>query len=189
MTVSAASEEAVTYTHGFMDLTAIGGPSEVKLDTGLMKQTIAVKDTVAAGIKTIPVTLIDQYGNTHKGSTSIEVKARTYTGAKLDFDWDEARIYFALTDRFKDGDLTNNENVDKTHLEAYHGGDFRGMINSLDYLQQLGINTLWISPIVDNIDFNKGLISAVRSMLTMDTGPRISPNWMNILAIWRPSAN
>ncbi|MEK4063696.1 MULTISPECIES: pullulanase [Paenibacillus] len=157
VTVSAASEEAVTYTHGFMDLTAIGGPSEVKLDTGLMKQTIAVKDTVAAGIKTIPVTLIDQYGNTHKGSTSIEVKARTYTGAKLDFDWDEARIYFALTDRFKDGDLTNNENVDKTHLEAYHGGDFRGMINSLDYLQQLGINTLWISPIVDNIDFNKGV--------------------------------
>jgi pullulanase len=84
------------------------------------------------------------------------VQARTYSGDKLDFDWDEARIYFALTDRFKDGDLSNNENVDKNHLEAYHGGDFRGMIDSLDYLQDLGINTLWITPIVDNIDFNQG---------------------------------
>lgn len=157
VTVKATSTEAVIYTDAYMDLTALGGPAKVQLDTELMKQTIAVKDTVTAGIKNIPITLVDQFGNTHKQSATIEVKARTYTGAKLDFDWDEARIYFALTDRFKDGDATNNENVDKTHLEAYHGGDFRGMIDNLDYLQELGINTLWISPIVDNIDFNKGL--------------------------------
>ncbi|MNK38781.1 Alpha-amylase precursor [compost metagenome] len=157
LTVKADSSLAgVSYREGTLDLTALGGPSQVKLDTALMKQTIAVKDTVAAGIKTIPITLVDQYGNTHKGSTTIEVKARTYTGDKLDFDWDEARIYFALTDRFKDGDLSNDYNVDKTHPEAYHGGDFRGMIDNLDYIQKLGINTLWITPIVDNIDFNKG---------------------------------
>lgn len=64
---------------------------------------------------------------------------------------------FALTDRFADGDPSNNVNVDKSHLEAYHGGDFQGMIDHLDYLEELGINTLWITPIVDNIDFNKGV--------------------------------
>lgn len=157
LTVKAdANIDGMRYTEGSLDLSALGGPSQVKLDTVLMKQTIAVKDTVAAGVKTVPITLVDQYGNTHKGSTTIEVKARTYTGDKLDFDWDEARIYFALTDRFKDGDLSNDYNVDKTHPEAYHGGDFRGMIDNLDYIQKLGINTLWITPIVDNIDFNKG---------------------------------
>lgn len=156
VTINASSTEDVTYSDGYMDLTNLGGPSKVKLDTELMKQTVAVKDTVSAGIKDIPITLVDQYGNAHKENAKLEVKARTYTGDKLDFDWDEARIYFALTDRFKDGDPTNNENVDKDHLEAYHGGDFRGMIESLDYLQELGINTLWITPIVDNIDFDQG---------------------------------
>jgi pullulanase len=157
VTIHATSSEDVTYSDAYMDLSNLGGPSKVQLDTELMKQTVAVKDTVLAGIKNIPITLVDQYGNAHKQTATIEVKARTYTGDKLDFDWDEARIYFALTDRFKDGDPTNNENVDKNHLEAYHGGDFRGLIDNLDYLQQLGINTLWITPIVDNIDFNKGV--------------------------------
>ncbi|OMD42841.1 pullulanase [Paenibacillus odorifer] len=156
VTVKTSALEEIIYTDGFMDLTSLGGPSKVQLDTELLKQTVAVKDTVSAGIKNIPITLVDQYGNAHKQNATIEVKARTYTGDKLDFDWDEARIYFALTDRFKDGDPTNNENVDKDQLEAYHGGDFRGMIDNLDYLQELGINTLWITPIVDNIDFNKG---------------------------------
>ncbi|MEK3987384.1 pullulanase [Paenibacillus sp. FSL K6-3166] len=156
VTVKASALEEIIYTDGFMDLTSLGGPSKVQLDTELLKQTIAVKDTVTAGIKTIPVTLVDQYGNAHTQNATMEIKARTYSGDKLDFDWDEARIYFALTDRFKDGDVSNNVNVDKNHLEAYHGGDFRGMIDSLDYLQALGINTLWISPIVDNIDFDQG---------------------------------
>ncbi|USB33946.1 pullulanase [Paenibacillus sp. YPG26] len=157
LTVQAKADlEGVSYREGTLDLSALGGPAEVKFDTALMKQTISVKDNVPAGIKTIPITIVDQYGNAHHHSTTVEVKARTYTGGKLDFDWDEARIYFALTDRFKDGDATNNFNVDKSHPEAYHGGDFRGMIDNLDYIKELGINTLWITPIVDNIDFNKG---------------------------------
>ncbi|MCE3199938.1 pullulanase [Paenibacillus sonchi] len=156
VTVKAASEEQVSYVDGYMDLSALGGPEAVKLDTELLQQTVAVKNSVPAGLKSIPITLLDQYGNTHKGTAQVEVKARTYTGGQLDFDWDEARIYFALTDRFRDGDAANNADVDTTHPEAYHGGDFRGLIDSLDYLQKLGINTLWITPVVDNIDFNKG---------------------------------
>ena len=65
-----------------------------------------------------------------------------------------------LTDRFFNGDPSNDdpngENYDKNHLETYHGGDFKGITEKLDYLEDLGINTIWITPIVDNIDFNKG---------------------------------
>ena len=75
-------------------------------------------------------------------------------------DWDEEIIYMIMTDRFFDGDESNNNpaNVegafDKDHLEAYHGGDFRGIIEKIPYLKDLGITTLWITPIVKNIDAN-----------------------------------
>lgn len=153
--LKASSSEPVDYNEAYIDLTELGGPAKVKVDTQLLEQSIAVKDTVTAGSKRIPVTLIDQYGNKHKGEAAVTVKPRT-AGGKLDFDWDEARIYFVLTDRFMDGDTSNNENVDKDHPEAYHGGDFRGLIDKLDYIEDLGVNTLWITPIVDNIDFNQG---------------------------------
>lgn len=74
--------------------------------------------------------------------------------------WDEEIIYMVMTDRFFDGDPTNNNpgniegSYDKDHLEAYHGGDFRGLIDKVPYLKDLGITTLWITPIVKNIDTN-----------------------------------
>lgn len=74
--------------------------------------------------------------------------------------WDEEIIYFLLTDRFFDGDESNNNpnnvegSYDPDHLEAYHGGDFRGIIDKIDYLKDLGITTIWITPIVKNIESN-----------------------------------
>lgn len=74
--------------------------------------------------------------------------------------WDEEIIYMVLTDRFYDGDESNNNphnidgSYDKDYLEAYHGGDFRGIIEKIDYLKELGITTLWITPIVKNIATN-----------------------------------
>lgn len=155
VSVEASFSEDTALRQGYMDLTSLGGPAKVPFDTELMRQSVSVKDSVTAGAKSVPVTLVDEYGNKHTHNASVNVKARISAGI-LDFDWDEARIYFALTDRFADGDAANNEDVDKSHPEAYHGGDFKGLIGKLDYLQELGINTLWITPIVDNIDFNAG---------------------------------
>ncbi|OAB71400.1 pullulanase [Paenibacillus crassostreae] len=157
LTLQVSSEQSIIYKEAYMDLTSLGGPAKVKFDTELMAQTIAVNDSIAPGSKNIPLTLVDQFGNKHTHIAIVEVTKRTDPIGELDFDWDEARIYFVLTDRFQDGDTTNNVDVDTNHLEAYHGGDFRGLIDKLDYLEQLGINTLWITPIVDNIDFNKGV--------------------------------
>ena len=71
-----------------------------------MALTIGVKDTTTAGDKTIPVIAVDQYGNEYKASVKLTVKTRQSVG-KDDFDWDEARIYFIVTDRFNNGDTSN----------------------------------------------------------------------------------
>ncbi|WP_297689937.1 alpha-amylase family glycosyl hydrolase [uncultured Anaerococcus sp.] len=81
-------------------------------------------------------------------------------GNKKNPNWDEEIIYMIMTDRFFDGDESNNNpanvegSFDKDHLEAYHGGDFKGIIEKIPYLKELGITTLWITPIVKNIDSN-----------------------------------
>lgn len=144
----------------YADLSVLGGKAETVIDNGLQALTIAVKDSVTTGLKQIPVTVVDVYGNKHTGKAQVTVKPRQTVG-KDDFDWDEARIYFMLTDRFLNGDTTNDdpngENYDLSHAETYHGGDFKGVTEKIGYLKELGINTIWITPIVDNIDFNKGV--------------------------------
>jgi pullulanase len=157
LSIKVTTAEEVAFKEMYVDLSPLGGKSKMKIDPELNAVTIAVKDTIAAGKKQLTVTVVDEFGNKHNDTVEVEVAARTYQG-ELDFDWDEARIYFMLTDRFEDGDKSNNPTTgyDPNHSEAYHGGDFRGIINKLDYIEDLGINTIWISPVVDNIDFNKG---------------------------------
>lgn len=61
-------------------------------------------------------------------------------------------IYFVLTDRFKDGNTDNNqfEDYNPKDARAYHGGDFAGLTESLDYIASLGTTAIWITPIVEN---------------------------------------
>ena len=59
-------------------------------------------------------------------------------------------IYFILTDRFYDGDIDNNYDVDKNNPKKRHGGDLRGIIQKLDYIKSLGSTAIWITPIMKN---------------------------------------
>jgi neopullulanase len=65
-------------------------------------------------------------------------------------------IYLIMPDRFADGDPTNDEPAefpgshDRSKARAYHGGDLRGIKAHLPYLKDLGITTLWLTPIVKN---------------------------------------
>lgn len=61
-------------------------------------------------------------------------------------------IYFALTDRFYDGDVSNNFDVNKKDLTKYHGGDLQGIIDKLDYIKDLGMKTVWVTPTMANQD-------------------------------------
>ena len=138
------------------DLSELGLNREFAIDPTLMEGTISCLNTVAAGEKTIPVTVKDIYGNVYTTATNVTVTERKKSAG--DFDWDEAVIYFAVTDRFFDGDAGNNDaygvgdyNTGEKGGSSYHGGDFAGLNQKLDYLKDLGVNTIWITPIVENI--------------------------------------
>lgn len=138
------------------DLSELGLGKEFAIEPELMEGTISCLNTVAAGVKNIPVTVKDIYGNVYTTATNVTVTERKKSAG--DFDWDEAVIYFAVTDRFFDGDASNNDaygvgdyNVGEKGGSSYHGGDFAGLNQKLDYLKDLGVNTIWITPIVENI--------------------------------------
>lgn len=69
--------------------------------------------------------------------------------------WQDAIIYSLMIDRFNDGDSTNDKPIvhDSLFKQAnYNGGDLQGIIDKINegYFDSLGVNTFWISPIVDN---------------------------------------
>ena len=139
-----------------VDLSALGLSSTYAIDPELMEVSISCLDTTTAGNKTLPVTVKDIYGNVYRTSTNVTVTERNKKDG--DFDWDEAVIYFAVTDRFFDGDASNNNaygvgdyDTSEKGGSSYHGGDFAGLTQKLDYLKDLGVNTIWITPIVENI--------------------------------------
>ncbi len=67
-------------------------------------------------------------------------------------EWAEAILYFAIVDRFADGDPSNNAKVDREAKGAFHGGDLRGLRQNLDQIAELGVTALWITPVVKQID-------------------------------------
>lgn len=135
------------------DVSALGLDT-LSIEPKLMKGTISVTDKTALGTKNIPVVVTDIYGNIYKTSTQVEVTKNNSSS----FDWDEAVIYMTCTDRFYDGNTSNDKAYnttdvfDKKGSLSYHGGDFAGLEQKLDYLENLGVNTIWITPIVENSD-------------------------------------
>jgi neopullulanase len=66
-------------------------------------------------------------------------------------------VYLAMPDRFSNGDKSNDrlpglldQTLNRDSIFHRHGGDLKGIINHLDYLQDLGITTLWMTPIWEN---------------------------------------
>ncbi|WP_297517552.1 alpha-amylase family glycosyl hydrolase [Flavobacterium sp.] len=76
---------------------------------------------------------------------------------KMPFYWESANVYFLLTDRFNNGDRTNDKQYNRTKptgkLRGFEGGDLRGVIQKIDegYFDKLGINAIWMTPIVEQI--------------------------------------
>ncbi|MFY0572217.1 carbohydrate binding domain-containing protein [Archangium lansingense] len=121
-------------------------------DTGLTART-AYSYTVKA---------FDAAGN--KSSASAAVSATTgdepppaAAGEPLGGDIREDSIYFVLTARFYDGDSSNNRGGSQ-HVKSGNAanndpmfrGDFKGLIQKLDYIKALGFSAIWITPVVLN---------------------------------------
>ena len=150
------------------DLSALGLGNKVAVDKELMALSFGCLEGTSVGTKTIKITLKDDCDVTYTATATVNVKARTKTAntdSKLGtFDWDEAVIYFAITDRFFDGNAKNNTGdpnstaddvaYNPDDMGSYHGGDFAGLTQKMDYLYDLGVNTIWLTPIVDNVDIN-----------------------------------
>ena len=67
--------------------------------------------------------------------------------------WQTQSIYQIITDRFFDGDPSNNNadgNYSPANSGSVHGGDFKGIEQKLDYIKALGATAIWISPVVLN---------------------------------------
>lgn len=137
-----------------IDVSSLGGSNAMPIEPELQAVTISATTDTALGIKTLPITVTDQYGNKFSTTVDVEITDRVKENKK-DFDWDEAVVYFMMTDRFFDGNESNNTasgtDTYGDNPGLYHGGDFAGVTAKLDYLQDLGVNTIWLTPIVKNI--------------------------------------
>ena len=137
-----------------IDVSSIGGSNAMPIEPELQAVTISATTDTTLGIKTLPITVTDQYGNKFSTTVDVEITDRVKKNEN-DFDWDEAVVYFMMTDRFFDGNESNNTasgtDTYGDNPGLYHGGDFAGVTAKLDYLQDLGVNTIWLTPIVKNI--------------------------------------
>lgn len=81
----------------------------------------------------------------------------TVSTADTPFVWEGANVYFLVTDRFKNGNPSNDINFNRNEktavLRGFEGGDIRGIIQKIDdgYFTDLGINAIWMTPLVEQI--------------------------------------
>lgn len=111
------------------------------------------------------------------GGNSFAQKKKIAT-PKAPFVWENANVYFLLTDRFNNGDKTNdhtyNRNKTTGKLRDFEGGDIRGVIQKLDegYFDKLGTTVIWMTPIVeqihDGVDEGTGLTYGFHGYWTRD---------------------
>jgi glycosidase len=100
-----------------------------------------------AGTKTVRVQVSNTAGNTAEDSVNVVVGSQP-TGV----DFREETIYFVITTRFYDGDPNNNYyNRDRIKVgDPQWRGDFKGLIEKLDYIKDLGFTAIWITPPFEN---------------------------------------
>src|SRR5262245_14905959 len=81
-------------------------------------------------------------------------------GASLDRPVDDEVVYFLLPDRFENADKSNDHGglegdryqtgFDPASKGFYHGGDLKGVLSRLDYIQSLGATAVWLAPVFKN---------------------------------------
>ncbi len=110
-------------------------------------QAISATDIGSGTDLVIKTLAIDASGNQQVQSFSYQIGALPDSG-----DFRSETIYFLMTARFYDGDPSNNYyNRDRYKAGDPHWrGDFKGLIQQLDYIKDLGFTAIWITPPVEN---------------------------------------
>lgn len=116
-----------------------------------------------------------------QAAASAAAKADTAELESGIFSWDNANVYFVLTDRFLDGDSSNNNSYGRPQRDAtgknigtFHGGDLKGLTQKLQegYFTDLGTNVLWISAPYEQMhgwvgEATAGILPITATMVTM----------------------
>ncbi|WP_435191690.1 carbohydrate binding domain-containing protein [Streptomyces sp. bgisy126] len=141
-------------------VTRTGGGSTVVTDVG----STVLSDTGLAErtAYTYTVRALDAAGNVSAASspataTTGDRPATPANGKPLGTDPRKDPIYFVLTARFNDGDPSNNrggsqhvKSGNAAHDDPMFRGDFKGLIQKLDYVKGLGFSAIWVTPVVLN---------------------------------------
>ena len=120
-------------------------------------ESIAVKAPETEGTFTVKLVVTDNEGKA-SDPTSITVNVKE----KVSNDFREESIYFLMTARFYDGDPTNNswcraddKSGNREKNDYPWRGDFKGLIEKLDYIKALGFSAIWITPpVLNRSDFD-----------------------------------
>ncbi|MBQ4822465.1 starch-binding protein [Aquimarina sp. MMG016] len=79
------------------------------------------------------------------------------SGRDLPFSWDNVTVYFLITDRFNNGDPTNDTSFDRQKNSTaneldFQGGDIPGVTQKIreGYFDKLGVSAIWVTPVVEN---------------------------------------
>ncbi|MER5753237.1 carbohydrate binding domain-containing protein [Streptomyces sp. NPDC002088] len=142
----------VTRTGGTKGTVVSDVGSTVFSDTGLEEKTTY----------TYTVKAVDAAGNTSPASAAVtattgEQAPEPASGTPLGTDPRKDPIYFVLTARFYDGDSSNNrggsqdvKSGNAANNDPMFRGDFKGLVDKLDYIKALGFSAVWITPVVLN---------------------------------------
>ncbi|WP_436847377.1 carbohydrate binding domain-containing protein [Streptomyces aureus] len=149
---TAVTKYQLTRTGGTKGTVVTDVGSTVYSDTGLEEKT---------GY-TYTVKAVDAAGNTSSASaaatvTTGEKAPEPAAGTPLGTDPRKDPIYFVLTARFYDGDSSNNrggsqdvKSGNAANNDPMFRGDFKGLVDKLDYIKALGFSAVWITPVVLN---------------------------------------
>jgi len=127
-----------------------------------------------------PKAKIESLVSEHKHDSEIDLEF-LYT---RDIEFRQETIYFIVVDRFYDGDPGNSEGpnpelFDLEHKDwgKYWGGDLQGVIEKLDYLKNMGVTTLWLNPLFEQVEALFINQAAIHGYWTKDF-KRINPRFI-----------
>ena len=155
-TVKTTGSISVTFTNGYdtissAKVTINGKEYDMGTTAGTFTKTLSdLGITQDAKSITVSATVTNSVGTT---TESASYTSRYVDPSKEDpFTWDNVNAYFVLTDRFYNGDTTNDHSYFRQNglsgdenVATFHGGDLAGLTQKLDYFDKLGVNAIWIT--------------------------------------------
>jgi neopullulanase len=89
------------------------------------------------------------------------LKKRDRSAGRAQGVTDKDLIYLIMPDRFSNGDTKNDsiagmreQGINRAKMFSRHGGDIQGVMNHLDYLKDLGVTAIWLTPAIENDEPN-----------------------------------